>query len=79
MSYHIEINEHQRRLIRSMRTLSLKDRRDGLRIQRTHRRASRPKARRKRAQPQLRYRPLMPSWRIAFRPRAAHRAQGDIG
>src|SRR5215468_1353624 len=32
---------------RSTRTLSLKDRRGGLRIQRTHRRASTPKARRK--------------------------------
>jgi cytoskeletal protein CcmA (bactofilin family) len=42
----------------------LKDRRDGLRIQRTHRRASTPKARRKKARPQLRYRPLMPSWRM---------------
>src|SRR5215469_9530158 len=49
---------------RSTRTLSLKDRRDGLRIQRTHRRASTPKVRRKKARPQLRYRPLMPSWRM---------------
>jgi hypothetical protein len=48
---------------RSTRTLSLKDRRDGLRIQQTHRRASTPKAPRKRARPQLRCRPLMPSWR----------------
>src|SRR5262249_3276059 len=49
---------------RSTRTLSLMDRRDGLRIRRTHRRASTPKARRRRACPQLRYRPLMPSWRM---------------
>jgi len=32
---------------RSTRTLSLKDRRGGLKIQRSHRRASKPKARRK--------------------------------
>src|SRR5262252_11020034 len=49
---------------RLTRTLSLKDRRDGLRIQRTHWRASTPKVRRKKARPQLRYRPLMPSWRM---------------
>jgi hypothetical protein len=48
---------------RSMRTLSLKDRRDGLRIQRTHRQASTPKACRKKAR---RYRPLTPSWRSAL-------------
>ena len=47
---------------RSTRTLSLKDRRDGLRIQLTHRRASTPKV--KKARPQLRYRPLIPSWRM---------------
>src|SRR6516162_1645500 len=49
---------------RSTRTLSLKDRPDGLRIQRSHHRASTPKVRRKKARPQLRYRPLMPSWRV---------------
>src|SRR6516225_6946573 len=47
------------------RTLSLKDRRGGLRIQRTHRRASTPKARRKKTWLQPRYRPSTPSWRMS--------------
>src|SRR5262245_13340563 len=55
-----------------MRTLNLKDRRDGLRIQRTPRRASTPRAHRKRARPQLRYRPLMPSWRMGRSTRLNH-------
>src|SRR5262249_40879247 len=65
---------------RSTRTLSLKDRRDGLRIQRTHRRASTPKARRKKVRPQLRYRPLMPSWRIgrSTRLRTDFATQADV-
>src|SRR5262249_28902218 len=50
---------------RSTRTLSLKDRRGGLRIQRSHRRASTPKARkktlRKKTWPRPRYRPSTPS------------------
>ena len=46
------------------RTLSLKDRRGGLRIQRTHRRASTPKARRKKTWLQPRYRPSTPNWRM---------------
>ena len=51
-----------------MRTLSLKDRRGGLRIQRSHHRASRPKAHRKALRkkkwPRPRYRPSTPSWRM---------------
>src|SRR5262249_12466369 len=54
---------------RLTRTLSLKDRRDGLRIQRTHRRASTPKARRKKTWLQPRYRPSTPSWRMGRRTR----------
>src|SRR5262249_9775026 len=50
---------------RSTRTLSLKDRRGELRIQRSHRRASTPKAprkaRRKKTCPRRRYRPSTPS------------------
>jgi cytoskeletal protein CcmA (bactofilin family) len=50
---------------RSTRTLSLKDRRGELRIQRSHRRASTPKvrrkARRKKTWPRPRYRPSTPS------------------
>jgi cytoskeletal protein CcmA (bactofilin family) len=62
---------------RSTRTHSLKDRRDGLRIQRTHRRASTPKARRKKAH---RYRPLMPSWRMdrSTRLRTDFATQADV-
>ena len=50
---------------RSTRTLSLKDRRGGLRIRRSHRRASTPKVRkktlRKKTWPRPRYRPSTPS------------------
>jgi hypothetical protein len=50
---------------RSTRTLSLKDRRGGSRIQRSHRRASTPKVRkktlRKKTWPRPRYRPSTPS------------------
>jgi hypothetical protein len=49
---------------RSTRTLSLKDRRGGLSIQRTYRRASMPKALRRKTWPRRCYRPSMPSWRM---------------
>jgi len=56
------------RRCRSTRTLSLKDRRGELRIQRTYRRVSTPKARRKALRkkrwPRRRSRPSTPSWRM---------------
>src|SRR5262249_21672988 len=46
----------------------------------THRRASTPKVRRKKARPQLRYRPLMPSWRTgrSTRLRTDFATQADV-
>ena len=49
---------------RSMRTLSLKDRRGGLKIQRIHLQVLTPKARRKKTWPPPRHRPSTPSWRM---------------
>src|SRR5215831_12497146 len=49
---------------RLTRTLSLKDRRGGLRIQRTYLRVLTPKSPRKKTWPRPRYRPWTPSWRM---------------
>src|SRR6516162_2120311 len=49
---------------RSTRTLSLKDRRGGLRTRRTYLRVLTPKALRKKTWPRPRYRPSTPSWRM---------------